>query len=438
MANTLTFEQFFWAIAQQESGGNYGAVGVYVRGDRAYGKYQVMGNNIPSWTKAYLGKSLTPQQFLNSPSAQEAVAKGRLKSYYNKYGDRGAASAWYSGNPNLHSSTRSQSGGPSIKSYVDSVLRRGGGAPSGGSSSTSGGGEASGGPVVPKLNEQELAEQYGFTSGFLNANPELKKLMKSAVAGGWADAKFMAKLRDTKWFKSHSKTERDYLTRRYTDPASAKQDLSQATVKARQIANALGIRESGFTMKKINEAAYNLVAKGWNESQLRFFLGQFVFFDGQIQQGEGGEIWDQLNQYSYNMGVKMSEDWMSKNARSILQGVSTIQDMKNEIARVAKAQFPQWSKQIDGGQTVADLAQPYLSSMSQILELPAGSINLFDPTVKKAMNYTNPTNLAKEAMPLWAYEEELRKDSRWKKTKNAQDSLMQIGHQVLADFGVKY
>jgi hypothetical protein len=42
------------------------------------------------------------------------------------------------------------------------------------------------------------------------------------------------------------------------------------------------------------------------------------------------------------------------------------------------------------------------------------------------------------AKPLWQFENELRSDPRWKKTQNAQDSLMQVGHQVLADFGLKY
>ena len=92
-----TFEQFFSAISEQESNGNYSAKGVWVNGDRAYGKYQVMGANIPSWTRTYYGKSLTPQQFLNNPKAQEAVARGVLKSYFNKWGARGAAAAWYAG-----------------------------------------------------------------------------------------------------------------------------------------------------------------------------------------------------------------------------------------------------------------------------------------------------------------------------------------------------
>jgi len=69
-------------IAAKESGGNYRATGDWNDGDRAYGKYQIMGNNIPSWTQRYLGKSLTPQQFLKREKAQDKVAKGQLYPYY--------------------------------------------------------------------------------------------------------------------------------------------------------------------------------------------------------------------------------------------------------------------------------------------------------------------------------------------------------------------
>lgn len=430
-----SFEALYWAIATQESGGNYGAVGVWVRGDRAYGKYQVMGANIPSWTRQYYGRSLTPQQFLNNKAAQEAVARGKLKSYYNKYGFRGAASAWYSGNPNLHMSTRSQSGGPSIKGYVDSVynhaLKYSGG-------STYTGSGKGGDPVVPKLSEKELAEQYGFTMSFLNANPELKKIFKKMVSEGWSKDMFQAKMRGTKWWKKHSEKEREYLIQRFTDPATAKQSMSQANVRVRQIANQLGIKETKFTKKKMQEAAYNLVAKGWDEGQLRYYLGQYVYFDGGDMEGEGAEIQNELRAYAYQMGVTKSGQWYADQARKVLRGIATINDYKNEMLRQAKAAFPQYSKQLDGGQTVADIAQPYMQSMAQILELPQGSINLYDTTIKKALQYKNPSTLKNQTKPLWQFENELRSDPRWKKTKNAQDSLMQVGHQVLADFGFKY
>jgi hypothetical protein len=85
-----------------------------------------------------------------------------------------------------------------------------------------------------------------------------------------------------------------------------------------------------------------------------------------------------------------------------------------------------------------DLASPYISSMAQILELPAGDINLFDPLIKKALQYKDPKKGGPKAMPLWAFEQELRSTSQWRQTKNAQDSMMQVGHQVLVDFGMSY
>lgn len=96
------------SLAKIESGGSkdpYRALGPIVgkgsyAGDRAYGKYQVMGKNIPEWTKQALGKAMTPSEFLSNPDAQEAVADYRLTMYYNKYGSwEDAASVWFSGRP---------------------------------------------------------------------------------------------------------------------------------------------------------------------------------------------------------------------------------------------------------------------------------------------------------------------------------------------------
>src|SRR6478736_122040 len=194
----ITFNQFMRAIAAQESGGNYHVVNAY----GAVGKYQVLKSNIPQWSREILGYSISWQKFRDSPQLQEKIVQGKLKKYYDAWGPRGAAAAWYAGpgNHNLDMSTHSQPGGPSIKGYVDSVIARAGGQPN--TPTSAGGGTYS--PTVPKLSEKELAEQYGFTMSFLNANPELKKLFHHMVSDGWSKEMFQAKLRDTKWWKTHS------------------------------------------------------------------------------------------------------------------------------------------------------------------------------------------------------------------------------------------
>ena len=94
------------AIAAIESSGRYDALGPLMTtgryaGDRAYGKYQVMGGNIPQWSQEALGRTLTPDQFKADPEAQDKVFEHRFGGFMNKFGGdpREAASMWFSGRP---------------------------------------------------------------------------------------------------------------------------------------------------------------------------------------------------------------------------------------------------------------------------------------------------------------------------------------------------
>lgn len=89
------------AISAIESSDNYGLLGPTTQsGDRAHGKYQVMGANIAPWSQAALGRSLTPEEFLRDPAAQDKVFEHRFGSYLDKYGNADdAASAWFTGRP---------------------------------------------------------------------------------------------------------------------------------------------------------------------------------------------------------------------------------------------------------------------------------------------------------------------------------------------------
>jgi hypothetical protein len=123
------------AIAGQESGGSYGAVNPH---SGALGKYQVMPNNVASWSKAAgFDPPLTPQQFLKDPQAQEKVVSNQLGKYFQEgmaksnntdTAVRYAAAKWYSGNGNKWNDTTPQSYAghsyPSIASYTASVLQR--------------------------------------------------------------------------------------------------------------------------------------------------------------------------------------------------------------------------------------------------------------------------------------------------------------------------
>lgn len=109
------------AISAIESGGNYGELGpITNRGDRAYGKYQVMGSNVPEWTQSALGYAMSPQDFLRDKAAQDAVFKNRFGGYANKYGNpQDAASAWFTGRPLSQGANASDVLGTTGAHYVD-------------------------------------------------------------------------------------------------------------------------------------------------------------------------------------------------------------------------------------------------------------------------------------------------------------------------------
>jgi hypothetical protein len=101
----------------------YGSLGDWVTDkkgnkDRAYGMYQVMGNNIKGWTKQFYGQELDSAAFLGNPRAQDAVALGQFKAYLAQYGNvPDALAAWNSGQP-LSVSGGWKSGAGTVSDYA--------------------------------------------------------------------------------------------------------------------------------------------------------------------------------------------------------------------------------------------------------------------------------------------------------------------------------
>jgi len=118
---SMPIEEWMQRVARNESGMRkdaYTLVGERSRrGDYPYGKYQVMGENIPNWTQAYLGKKMTPDEFLANPDAQDQVARARGGEYLTKYGPDGAARAWFAGEKGMNDPNRKDTLGTHVAEY---------------------------------------------------------------------------------------------------------------------------------------------------------------------------------------------------------------------------------------------------------------------------------------------------------------------------------
>lgn len=122
------------SIIGNESGGNYQAVNP---DSGALGYGQVMPENLPSWSKAALGYTISTQQFLADPALQMQIINHRFESMLKEQVSAGfkgetlarrVASIWYSGQPQLWNNSNSQSYNgqpyPSISNYTLDIWKR--------------------------------------------------------------------------------------------------------------------------------------------------------------------------------------------------------------------------------------------------------------------------------------------------------------------------
>lgn len=109
-------------VGELESGHRYDAIGSVTRsGDRAYGKYQVMGHNVPTWTSEHLGVRMTVQQFLEDPMAQERLAGIIFTKRIGEHGIEDAISMWFSGRK-ARGNVSCDVNGTCVPEYIETVL----------------------------------------------------------------------------------------------------------------------------------------------------------------------------------------------------------------------------------------------------------------------------------------------------------------------------
>ena len=174
------------AIASIESAGSggYSAVGPMTKkGNRAYGRYQVMDFNIGPWTEKHLGRRLTPQEFLADQAAQDAVFNGEFGSYVKKHGNpEDAASIWFTGRPAAQGANSKDILGTSGAGYVAKFKR------AMGNTSLIGGEENDTLGAAPMQFQQE-EEQRGLLGGLLGPKarefltPERVAALQMALEG---------------------------------------------------------------------------------------------------------------------------------------------------------------------------------------------------------------------------------------------------------------
>ena len=153
-----------------------------------------------------------------------------------------------------------------------------------------------------------------------------------------------------------------------------------------------------------------------------------------IPEGPSGKYFVALKNFAADNGILLSDSAATSYANSIVTNVIDENTAFNALRESAAEAFPALADKIKAGINLKTLADPYIQSMSSILEIPDSGIDLFDPKVRGALAYTLPDGKI-GTRSIYDFEKELRKDPRWQYTNNARNEAASVATTVLKDFG---
>lgn len=283
----------------------------------------------------------------------------------------------------------------------------------------------------------DFMARYGAQAALAAMDPQINDLLQRAMAEDWTPEKFQAEFMNTNWFKTHSVSWRNAIIAQQTDPAEYAASLQKVMDRISRTAIQNGVIVDPAEAKNL---ATSLLNEYWGttipDDVMNVRLAAVTSLS-KIYGGKTMSISDNLKQYASAMGVKFDQSYFDSAAKSVVAGASTMEQWTNSLKDAAKSRFPMFATQIDAGATVRQIASPYLQTLSGVLEVPVDSLSLDDPTVAMAFDKINKDGQP-AVMGLWEYEKMLKRDPRWKFTKNARSAVDNVGRQVLQDFGLAY
>jgi len=284
-----------------------------------------------------------------------------------------------------------------------------------------------------RLSPEELASEYGFAYSFLKGQPGVAKVFDDYVKNNLSKEAFQAELRNTKWWQENSDTMRKTQAMKATDPATYEANLQATMVMVEQEAAKIG---ASIPPKKMRSIAEKALATNMDKGALANVLGGYVKFVGGTLKGEAGQYENSIKSYAASQGVTLNDDSIKNQAALIARKLATESDFKNQIMRQAISAYPGYKTQLEAGQTMQDIANPYIQIMAQQLEVNPASITMRDPLIRSALNGVNADGKP-TGMDQTTFLQHVRSDPRWTQTQGAQDDVMKVGLNVLKSMGLR-
>lgn len=301
------------------------------------------------------------------------------------------------------------------------------------------------------LSRKEIAKEYGYALKIIYSNKEIKKLFLEAVndeGGVWTPKKFISSMMDTNWWKTNAGPAREAWAAQMmgTNPdGTYTADWEATLAKAGEaVDRAAGTMGAQLTPEQRDQMVQRYIYEGWADSsrqgQMMTAFSEYIGVEGEggpaagSLAGAAGSLQDVLKQAAIRNGLNLSDSYYTAAAKSVAAGLTTAEDWQRDVRQQAASLWPTWGDKIAAGADAKDLGSGYINMMAQTFEVDPNTISLDDPAIRAAMTRVDDKG---NPMPvgLWDFQQGLRNDPRWMNTKQANDEISGIAHDVLRTFG---
>jgi hypothetical protein len=275
-------------------------------------------------------------------------------------------------------------------------------------------------------------DKFGYVATLAEQVPGLRNLLRTALAQNYTPEEFSRKLQDSSWWKQTPDSAKQAAILKATKPGEFKQQRTELETKVRNLASQMGVSTFHGDFAHLVNTALTL---GWDDTELQQHIG--AYFNpgaGRTASGTGGALQQQLREARMQYGLGGNDDTVAFQTKRILAGLDTVDGIKAQYAASASHKFPAFAKQLQEGQTMTQIADPYVQTIAQTLELNPSDVDFYDPSVQRALTARNAKG-EPAPMALWQVQDMMRQDPRYDHTKQAVSDAYSMINQIGKDWG---
>lgn len=293
-------------------------------------------------------------------------------------------------------------------------------------------------PQTPRTTaeaEQYVREHYGFMSWALDI-PEVRQVLLDAAMKGWGDAELQGAIQKTEWWGSSTQASRAWDQFIATDPNSAWQQIAQTAPKIEGLLTRLGVDVTSARIREFTEKALRF---GWSEQDIQRAAAAEMRWDPKRDlSGQFAEADTRIKARAADYALPVSDKGVFGLARRALMGEIDDAWVDDFLRDKAKKQYAHLADDLERGLTVKEIADPYIASAAQLLEIDPDTIDLAESKWRRAIASRGEDGKV-AAMDLTDWQATVMNDQRygWDSTRNAREAAVELVGQLAETFGVR-